>query len=446
MPQFPDTDVGLPALIKRIRVVQSQIEDFINGDEVVEITDKHKFVKKKAIEYLGLEVKSETLIINHKGCIAIAKPVCPDCGSLEVYENGTRSRHPKTVTGEEIEIKIQKYLCKMCRKTFEPSLDKFVKKHQRVSQEIQAFAVTTYRDCKLSGSETAELCQELYGVRISESTVRRWSKKYSEEPVENLVEEEEKEPSNIYNMDEQRILINGKEHWRYIVIDNNRNVICDEVRENRKSEAITDVMIKYLANRDVYCIVTDMDKKYRSAIEKLREEIARRKNRPVKSVKIKHQLCVFHLFKEVNRVLKECGGLYRKKLHPEYEKLRKEIYSIFYSENREIAWEKLKSITNRSGYPREIRKLLEKIANNFEDLTHYMEDRKIPMTNNNAELYFRTTKPEIIKKRYKSVHTLNLYLKETSKHYGKKLTAWLASAGFSMAVWSTLAFLVQIIK
>ena len=36
VPQLPDMDVGL--------------EDFINGDEVVEITDKHEFVKKKAIE------------------------------------------------------------------------------------------------------------------------------------------------------------------------------------------------------------------------------------------------------------------------------------------------------------------------------------------------------------------------------------------------------------
>jgi len=36
-------------------------------------------------------------------------------------------------------------------------------------------------------------------------------------------------------------------------------------------------------------------------------------------------------------------------------------------------------------------------------------------------------------------------IKASAKNYGKKLTAWLTAAGFSIAIWSTLAYIIKII-
>jgi len=378
---------GLRWLLESIQSVQRKIDDYIKDDEVIEITDKNKFVKRKAVEYLGIEIPRDRLAINHKGCIVLAKPVCPQCNSLEIYHNGTRSRSVKTVTGSKVTIKIQKYMCKHCKTTFEPPLDKFVKPYARLSNEILGFIVTLYRDCCISAREVIELCKELYGVNISENTVRRLSRKYSE--LSEDISGVESEPSDIYYFDEQRIKVNGVEYWRYAIIDSNKNVVCDEVHKDRRLETITEVMKKHLLNREVYCIVTDLDPKYDSAIAELKREKSRL---AAGSIELKHQKCVFHLFKNVSQVLKTCAGLgplSRKKLPEKYENLRKEIFGIFYSEDRATAWKRLERLYSKEDLPRKVMKLLENIADNFENLTHYMEDARIPMTNNIVEQYFR---------------------------------------------------------
>ncbi|MGC8804290.1 MAG: transposase, partial [Bacteroidales bacterium] len=209
---------GIAGLIQNIAFIQTRIEDFIDEDgEAIEITDQQKFVKRKIAEYLGIEIPPEKLVINAKGCIAMAKPKCPNCGSLEIWENGTRKRKPQTITGTKIEIKIQKYQCAQCKKNFEPDITRYIQAYQRFTAEIQAFAVCLYNK-GVSAEEIVEILYTMYNVTVTATTIRSWVKKLSGEIV---VVENEEGLSDIFHFDEQRVMLDGKEHWRYTIIDTN---------------------------------------------------------------------------------------------------------------------------------------------------------------------------------------------------------------------------------
>ncbi|MCX8174519.1 MAG: transposase, partial [Thermoplasmata archaeon] len=175
---------GLAWLLKNIRYIQTRIEDFVDEEEeVIEITDQYKFVKKKAAEYLGIEIPPTLLVINSNGCIAMAKPRCPKCNSYEIRKNGTRTRTPQTILGMKIPLRIQKYQCANCKTNFEPEMSKFIHTYQRVTQEAQAFAVSLYTR-GISGEEVSEMLEEVFGIKVTATTVRNWAKKIPGEIVE----------------------------------------------------------------------------------------------------------------------------------------------------------------------------------------------------------------------------------------------------------------------
>ncbi|MEM4160922.1 MAG: hypothetical protein QW531_02955 [Thermoplasmata archaeon] len=79
-----EPSAGIVGLLARIKIIQTKIKDFVSDDEEdIEISDKHELVKKKRAEYLGIEVPPSVLVIDANGCLAMAKPKCPSCGTLK---------------------------------------------------------------------------------------------------------------------------------------------------------------------------------------------------------------------------------------------------------------------------------------------------------------------------------------------------------------------------
>ncbi|MEM4292927.1 MAG: hypothetical protein QXJ27_02000, partial [Thermoplasmata archaeon] len=63
-----DPTTGVAGLLARIKIIQTKIENFVGDNgEVIEITDRHEFVKKKKVEYLGIEVPPSVLVIDANG-------------------------------------------------------------------------------------------------------------------------------------------------------------------------------------------------------------------------------------------------------------------------------------------------------------------------------------------------------------------------------------------
>ncbi len=434
---------GLASLLHAITAIQTKIDDFVTEDgEVIEIKNTGEFVRRKKVEYLGIDVPPEALVINAKGRIAMAKPRCPQCNSLEIRENGTRKRKPATIIGDIIELKIQKYQCANCKKNFEPSLANFISRYQRITREIQEFGVLLYEEVN-SGEEVAGILKEMFNVEMTGNTVRRWVQKFVGKIVES---EESRNLTDIFHFDEQRVMIDGKEHWRYTIIDSNDNIICDRIEAKREASTIEKVMAEELGGREVSCIVTDMDSKYDAAIENLRRVIAKKQGKSLSQIKIRHQLCVFHQLMNVRKVIEDvykCGV--RKRMMEEGKMILKEITKVFGSKNRVEAWERLESLYQREDLPWKVRKEIAKIMKRFENLTWHLEDPTIPMTNNKVELYYRITIPEYVKRRYKSKKGLECVLKFYKLKHVRR-NALFAAGLLCLNLWQSLGFIAQLIR
>lgn len=157
--------------------------------------------------------------------------------------------------------------------------------------------------------------------------------------------------------------------------------IKEDVKENKSSSTIKSFMIDGLKNTNTFAIVTDCDPKYPKIIKH---------NFP----HVLHQNCVGHFKDIIDDDLRKAAGLNyckKKDLPEEYLKLKSEIYSIFYSKNRLIAEKSLYCLLERKlGKDKDIDAILMKTKAYFYNLTHFMEDSRIPKTNNILESRYST--------------------------------------------------------
>ena len=80
---------------------------------------------------------------------------------------------------------------------------------------------------------------------------------------------------------------------------------------------------------------------------------------------------------------------------------------IFQSEDKKEAKRRLNILKNKIQFlPSSVATMVRRIDKNFNELTLYYEYEGIPKTNNNIELYFKTTLPEYLKRRYRTIKGL----------------------------------------
>jgi transposase-like protein len=437
--------MGLESFVEQIASIQTSIDGFcdLEKGEVLEIDAKGKRLKRKAVyEYLGAEIPPTMLCVNDRRRIAVCKPVCPECGSLNIRENGWMVRKPIIVTGKKVELVVQKYMCNKCKHPFVTPLDELVEPYLHFSKDIISLAVHLYINCHQSFESSAETIEELTGIEIDKRSVKRWVKRKRPPSIESGRKE-----TGVYHVDEQRISLNGEVKWRHAILSSEGKVIADSVQDDKKQETITKNLIEHLGNEDVHVIVTDIDNKYPGAIEELRRHIAERKGVPLDQVKIKHQLCVFHLFQLITMELKKSAGFNpfaRKRLPPDLDRLKKDLFAVFYHRARKGAREALDKIVERRWeYKDRARSLIERIDQHFEDLTWFMVDPTIPKTNNIMENYFSTTVPNKVKHRYKTKETIDAALNGLAmrRSWGK---SWMGLVGLSVSTLEILGKLALI--
>ncbi|MEM3445658.1 MAG: hypothetical protein QW115_06790, partial [Thermoplasmata archaeon] len=164
------------------------------------------------------------------------------------------------------------------------------------------------------------------------------------------------------------------------------------------------------------------------------------------TIKIRHQLCVFHQLMNVRKVLEELySEKTRKRLNAEGKMWMHEIVNIFRSEDREEAWNKLEKLYAREEIPWKLRKELEKMGERFENLTWYLEDGRVPMTNNRIELYYRITQPQRTKKRFKTKEGLEGILRYQRARKKNGSTILLTMGMLCLNLWQALGFIATIL-
>jgi hypothetical protein len=162
---------------------------------------------------------------------------------------------------------------------------------------------------------------------------------------------------------------------------------------------------KTISGIRVHAITTDYRREYKSIMDEL---------------KIKHQLCIFHLFKMIG---KEIIPKLRSKFISNINKIKlcilfteiKEIFRTFYLN---IANYRINVLLKKSNeVPRVLNKFILKIKDDFERLTLFMRDGFVSRTTNPIENYYRTTMPDYLKRIFKTSHGALKFLDFRKKYW-----------------------------
>jgi len=109
-------------------------------------------------------------------------------------------------------------------------------------------------------------------------------------PANNILEFDLGRCSGYYVFDVEWLKINGEWKYRHTLLDAISNCIIDDAIYDTEDETTVEKFLKEsTTNKNKKAITTDLDSKYPQIIEKLG---------------FKHQLCIFHTKKSLNRQLK----------------------------------------------------------------------------------------------------------------------------------------------
>ncbi len=391
----------IESLSDRVKSVQSKLEHYINGKPTIQIMVEETLkIEREKTKSITIEMDGD-YEINSDGRLALKNPACQIHGTLYITKNGWTKNTLEIITGDKIKIVRQMHICNKCSTIFLPSLECLKIPYGRITKDGQRFLLELTIEDGISLRKAKRRLKNTFGFEISVDRlwylIQSTGKKCNEKTNEIVVNF-----SGIVCYDEDIIRKTDKNAAKMTLLDAvYAYAIKEEVRENKQSDTIKSFMVEGLKNKPVQAIVTDFDPKY-SEIIKNNFQGAR------------HQYCVGHFNDIIDDDLRKAAGLmYKKKkeLPEDYKKLKGEIYSVFSSKNRLIAEKKLyRLFQDRFGKDKAVDELLLKTKSNFYNLTHFMEDRRIPKTNNILESRYSTTESNYNNnRRFKTVDGANNY-------------------------------------
>ena len=333
-------------------------------------------------------------------------PICPNCCSKNVIKQEYQERHPIIDQSGSQTIYLRRYKCNHCGKKFVTSLDSVIKPHHRYAnlftEKIESFIQTGYRSLRKSGEDL----QTFLGISPSHTTIKNWLTIDVKSHIQNI----QTVYSGYYCYDEQYIRLNGQRHYRLTLYDTILNIpIAEEIVLKRTTETIYNFINKSTHKQPLIAITTDHFRRYKRIMDKLG---------------VKHQLCIFHLFKMIgNSVYK----ILKSKKVTRQEKISlclyfTELKNIFRTYNEETAIQRLETLLEKfNDIPKVLQQYLtKKILPDFQRLTHFMRSPFIERTSNKVENYYRQTDPNQIKKIYKTITGILSYLNQKMKKWTQK--------------------------
>ncbi len=339
------------------------------------------------------------LSITDDGRVSYIEPKCPECGSKRKKKNGTQPRALKCFFQVAMDLKLQKYKCLACGKTYKVELEHIVPRYGHYTRDVKGLAIGYSGGRALSLEESVELTEQVAGVSPSRETVRLWMLREAER-IRAEMSVRKANWSGIYSYDEQHVKIGGERRYRCLVYD---TILHEPVGEmivpSLDKKTLRRFLRRTLGGKPVRTMVTDGLEVYESLIKELFPEAS-------------HQECVIHAMYNAMGDFREAAGLGRESNRPLPETLDKlygEIWDVFLSsDNVTEAEDKFHAIyRSRFDYAPKVRHRIELMAEKLPLLTEYLANPDVPMTNNPAEAYFQRTHPSDIKKKFRTMEGLD---------------------------------------
>jgi hypothetical protein len=396
-------------------------------------------------------------LIDNNGIIREKSSSCPDCSSQMIIMNGYTKYPNKLFSALGINIMKGQYICLCCGCHYLIELPDFDSMNKDFKQFLRSL-VTSLRLKGMKYDNIADVVHEVFNFKISSEHIRA---------VFNEVENTFKDlrlyfkQSGHYAYDAQHWKINGRPFYRHVVHDLvTGKVLIDVVLPKQCKKTITELFKDCIDAEKVFSFVVDMASPYPGIIEECFG----------KDVKI--QWCLFHLYQDIRRKYKGCkketdNSGFQNELNkqiifdvyyprPEFvdylndtlkwlkviekkavnydENKRKNILkrvrkafwkqyrllqkkrkkrirkegSVIITDQEELK-KRFKKVYNTKGvYPTKIRKVIEKINDQWDKFIAFTTDKNIPPTNNRAEQYFSKTCKKTAKKEFRSINAAEL--------------------------------------
>jgi transcription elongation factor Elf1 len=312
---------------------------------------------------------------------------CPQCGTRHVVKYGFTKR---TLVFKEIgktKVKVQRYICKRCDKTFQTDLTSLVDKNSNFTNELKSESEHLISDYLGSLKNVCKSFKKFFGITVSHQTIENWLF-----VNENILEFDLGRCSGYYVFDVEWIKINGKWKYRHTLLDSISNcIVADAIYDTEDETTVEKFLRESTANKNKIAITTDLDKKYASIIPKLG---------------FKHQLCIFHTKKSLNKQLKTFKDKNRisDEEYQECHKQLKIIKDLFdLNDYNEFKNEVQSLIYRKDDFHPVIYKIIRKsVTPRYKSFIYHLKDKRIEKTSNKIENAFQKTMPKSRKRTFKT--------------------------------------------
>ena len=271
--------------------------------------------------------------------------------------------------------------------TFQTDLTSLVDKNSNFTNELKSESEHLISDYLGSLKNVCKSFKKFFGITVSHQTIENWLF-----VNENILEFDLGRCSGYYVFDVEWIKINGKWKYRHTLLDSISNcIVADAIYDTEDDTTVEKFLKESTANKNKIAITTDLDKKYASIIPKLG---------------FKHQLCIFHTKKSLNKQLKTFKDKNRisDEEYQECHKQLKMIKDLFdLNDYDELKKEVQSLIYRKEDFHPVIYKIIKKsITPRYKSFIHHLKDKRIEKTSNKIENAFQKTMPKSRKRTFKT--------------------------------------------
>ena len=244
--------------------------------------DDFKDLHERIIPYIGRKY-----FVNEKGIIEYLNPYCSNCYSHKIvkWNYSIRNWISEDFQGE---VKVQRYKCKTCGKTFQTEFKGQFEKYCNFSEKLKHKAIETKELNWSSFKDISSYFKIFNGIEISPETLRKSILVING----NEIHYDVPKVSGYFGYDCQWVKINKEWKYRHVLFDLVQQMPIAELYTNEdNNEIVEDFIAKNTEQIDRIGIVTDLKHGYDKIMHNLKFK--------------RHQFCIFHFKLSINKLIRE---------------------------------------------------------------------------------------------------------------------------------------------
>jgi hypothetical protein len=348
-------------------------------------------------------------------CVFRLKNENCDCCGHKLTRKGEYGKEITLPGGSGLFLKFYRYSCSHCKEPVDRKLSKIFEPHKHYSKNVKSDAIRLYSKHLSSYRAVAEELQKIYRRDFSHKTVRSWLTQSGIEAETVISEDNDFSGFFVYDEEFMKVFqgdvgIMGAElEWIQVYLLLFRDVITKKCIIRIVPTLAEEVLLQewmsvvgHLKSRGipVKAIGTDGKREYPNYVKKLNRELG---------MNIEHVYDAFHFMKNLYESANEelFGNKHSKKELPQHVLNQIKVIEAFFDveSKREARRHLSKLVYEKQTFLKSLRQHVDRLEEHFDSYTKFLDVPQMKTTSL-CESWFHQTKPEKLKKGYKTMEGL----------------------------------------